>query len=109
MNNGNYDTFGSGVQTVTDSMLSGHDHIKHDTAKQNGDAVHHGHHNHMHQRGVATGPLLDFRSAFSDFDGKTPDLGFFDPDEMHRHMKHHADLHGQVEFYFFVHCKLGDY
>jgi hypothetical protein len=35
--------------------------------------VHHGHHGH---RGpIGAGPLLDFRSAFSDFEGKTGDLG----------------------------------
>ena len=80
LHNGNYDSGYGGLQPVTDSLLSGSESRKSDTEEsvksETGDS------------GQA-GPLLDFKSAFSDLEAKT-DMSFLhetldlSTDEIHR-------------------------
>ena len=74
MNNGNYDSGYSGLQPITDSLLSGSESRKSEESVKSEDH---------------TGPLLDFKTAFSDLDTKN-DMSFFhetldlSQDDIHR-------------------------
>ena len=78
LHNGNYDSAGyGGLQPVTDSLLSGSESRKSDTEES------------VKSEGGQAGPLLDFKSAFSDLEAKT-DMSFLHEsldlsnDEIHR-------------------------
>ena len=62
LHNGNFDTGYSGLQPVTDSLLSGSESRKSDEDSIKSESDH-------------AGPLLDFKSAFSDLDNKN-DMSF---------------------------------
>ncbi|XP_023344878.1 calmodulin-binding transcription activator 2 isoform X5 [Eurytemora carolleeae] len=75
LNNGNFDTGYSGLQPVTDSLLSGSESRKSDEESIKSESDH--------------GPLLDFKSAFSDLENKN-DMSFIHEtldlthDDLHR-------------------------
>ena len=77
LHNGNYDSGYGGLQPVTDSLLSGSESRKSDTEES------------VKSEGGQAGPLLDFKSAFSDLEAKT-DMSFLHEsldlsnDEIHR-------------------------
>ena len=62
LHNGNYDSGYSGLQPVTDSLLSGSESRKSDEGSVKSESDH-------------AGPLLDFKSAFSDLENKN-DMSF---------------------------------